>query len=173
MREDAARDPAALLRAVRLARALGAPGRRWPGGEEADEERVLRLGAALLGEDPEHEEAEARVADVSAPPAGTADISEKDGHLCDPGLRFHGLFIAIIIVVFDILIRFILGIPTEIVARAGVRAMAQKQANHIVVALIRGTHERSTTKIITMIYVGAVFEKEECAVDGSSNSSHM
>ena len=45
----AAREPAALLRAVRLERALDALGRRRAGGEEAPEERVLRFGAALLG----------------------------------------------------------------------------------------------------------------------------
>ena len=51
MREDATREPAALLRAVRLARALGALERRRLGGEEVPEERVLRFGAALLGGD--------------------------------------------------------------------------------------------------------------------------
>ena len=144
--EDAARDQAALLRAVCLVRASEDAASSAPSGKEADEEVVLCLGATLLGDDAEHEEAESRVAHVSTPAAREADFFEKS-------------FCLLVIE----LTRPVLGGFAVAVAHVEVCAAVQEEADHFAVQVavtISGEYERCLSIFVTCVDLSAMVEEQ-------------
>jgi len=109
------------LRTIRHARALGTVGCRRPGGEEADEARILSLRAALLGKDPKRDEALARGADVSQPAARAAHVAEEGGVLTPAG----GAWVETREILRDLKVKID-------VASVEVRAAAQEEADRVV-----------------------------------------